>query len=380
MDGESMSQKMLFEMPILNNTDRKVIHIDMDAFYASIEMKRHPDVRKKPLIISNDPRRSHGKGVVTTANYVARRYGVHSAMPAQTAYDLVKGHEPVFIEPDFTTYRRVSNEVHEIFHEVTDIVEPLALDEAYLEVTRNKLGFKQAIDSALYIQSKIYRQLNLTCSTGISYNKYLAKLASDYRKPFGRTVILPQQAELFLKRLPIEKFQGIGKKTVPKMHELKIFTGADLYAYSEYELIQLFGKMGYILYRRVRGIDDRPVEADRRRKSVGKERTYNPVIYDEAFIQGQLKKFTQEVAKILETKRLQAKTVVLKMRNKDFVTTTKRLTLEEYIFKEADILKVAQQLWSEYGTLAQGIRLLGVTVTTLLSKSYENISLPLSFN
>ncbi|MFD1671746.1 DNA polymerase IV [Agrilactobacillus yilanensis] len=375
-----MSQKMLFEMPILNNIDRKIIHVDMDAFYASIEMKRHPDVRHKPLIISHDPRKTHGKGVVTTANYVARQYGVHSAMAAQKAYELVRGHDPVFITPDFATYHRISDEVHEIFHEVTDVVEPLALDEAYLEVTSNKLGFKQAIDSALYIQSKIYKNLNLTCSTGISYNKYLAKLASDYRKPFGRTVILPQQAELFLKRLPIEKFQGVGKKTIPKMHELNIFTGADLYEYSEYDLIQLFGKMGYMLYRRVRGVDDRPVESDRRRKSVGKERTYNPVVYDEAFIQTQLQKFSEEVAQILQQKRLQAKTVVLKMRNKDFVTTTKRVTLEEYISTASAILKVAKELWTEYGTLTDGIRLLGVTVTTLLSKNYENIILPLSFN
>lgn len=374
-----MAEHMLFEMPILNDTSRKIIHVDMDAFYASIEMKRHPKIKHKPLIVSNDPRKTHGKGVVTTANYAARRYGVHSAMPAQKAYELVKDHEPTFIPPDFATYHRISDQVHEIFHEVTDVVEPVALDEAYLEVTQNKLGFKQAIDSALYIQSKIYKTLALTCSTGISYNKYIAKLASDYRKPFGRTVVLPQQAELFLQRLPIEKFQGVGKKTIPKMHELKIFTGADLYAWSEYALIQRFGKMGYMLYRRVRGIDERPVEADRRRKSIGKERTYNPAVYDDAMIQAQLKNFATEVAANLAQKRLQAKTVVLKMRNKDFETTTKRLTLEEYIFEAADILKVAQDLWATYGTLEDGIRLLGVTVTTLLSKNYENISLPLSF-
>lgn len=375
-----MAQKMLFDLPILNNIDRKIIHVDMDAFYASIEMKRHPEVRKRPLIVSNDPRKTHGKGVVTTANYVARQFGVHSAMPAQTALELVQGHNPVFIKPDFETYHKVSHQVHGIFHEVTDIVEPLALDEAYLEVTQNKLGFKQAIDSALYIQSKIYKTLNLTCSTGISYNKYLAKLASDYRKPFGRTVVLPEQAEAFLARLPIEKFQGVGKKTIPKMHELGIFTGADLHHWSEYDLISQFGKMGYVLYRRVRGIDNRPVEADRARKSVGKERTYNPPLTDPADISVQLKHFCEQVALALAQKNLQAKTVVLKMRNQDFVTTTKRFTLAEYIFKATDILKVAQDLWQQYGTLKEGIRLLGVTVTGLLSRSYENIALPLSFN
>ncbi|MCH4171847.1 MAG: DNA polymerase IV [Lactobacillus sp.] len=374
-----MSQKMLFEMPILNNTQRKIIHVDMDAFYASIEMLRHPELRQRPVIVSHDPRLSHGKGVVTTANYVARSFGIHSAMPAQKALELAKDHQPVFIDPDFPTYRRISNQVHDIFHEVTDIVEPLALDEAYLEVTENKLGFKQAIDAAMYIQSKIYRQLGLTCSTGITYNKYIAKLASDYRKPFGRTVVLPEQAEVFLKRLPIEKFQGVGKKTIPKMHDLQVFTGADLYALSEYDLIHHFGKMGHILYQRVRGIDNRPVEADRTRKSVGKERTYNPPLDNQADVLDQLKLFSQQVADILAKRNLQAKTVVLKMRDADFVTTTKRITVGEYIYTAADILEVAQELWTTYGNLTREIRLLGVTTTTLLSKSYENMTLPLIF-
>ncbi|KRM32465.1 dinP protein [Agrilactobacillus composti DSM 18527 = JCM 14202] len=370
---------MLFEMPILNNTQRKIIHVDMDAFYASIEMLRHPELRQRPVIVSHDPRQTHGKGVVTTANYVARSFGIHSAMPAQKAFELAKDHQPVFIDPDFPTYRRISDQVHDIFHEVTDIVEPLALDEAYLEVTENKLGFKQAIDAAMYIQSKIYRQLGLTCSTGITYNKYIAKLASDYRKPFGRTVVLPEQAEEFLKRLPIEKFQGVGKKTIPKMHDLKVFTGADLYALSEYDLIHHFGKMGHILYQRVRGIDNRPVEADRTRKSVGKERTYNPPLDNQADILDQLKLFSQQVADILAKRNLQAKTVVLKMRDSDFVTTTKRITVGEYIYTAADILAVAQELWTTYGSLSREIRLLGVTTTTLLSKSYENMTLPLIF-
>ena len=374
-----MSQKMLFEMPILNNTQRKIIHVDMDAFYASIEMLRHPELRRRPVIVSHDPRLSHGKGVVTTANYVARSFGIHSAMPAQKALELAKDHQPVFIDPDFPTYRRISDQVHDIFHEVTDIVEPLALDEAYLEVTENKLGFKQAIDAAMYIQSKIYRQLGLTCSTGITYNKYIAKLASDYRKPFGRTVVLPEQAEVFLKRLPIEKFQGVGKKTIPKMHDLQVFTGADLYALSEYDLIHHFGKMGHILYQRVRGIDNRPVEADRTRKSVGKERTYNPPLDNQADVLDQLKLFSQQVADILAKRNLQAKTVVLKMRDADFVTTTKRITVGEYIYTAADILEVAQELWTTYGNLTREIRLLGVTTTTLLSKSYENMTLPLIF-
>ncbi len=374
-----MSQKMLFEMPILNNTQRKIIHVDMDAFYASIEMLRHPELRRRPVIVSHDPRLSHGKGVVTTANYVARSFGIHSAMPAQKALELAKDHQPVFIDPDFPTYRRISDQVHDIFHEVTDIVEPLALDEAYLEVTENKLGFKQAIDAAMYIQSKIYRQLGLTCSTGITYNKYIAKLASDYRKPFGRTVVLPEQAEVFLKRLPIEKFQGVGKKTIPKMHDLQVFTGADLYALSEYDLIHHFGKMGHILYQRVRGIDNRPVEADRTRKSVGKERTYNPPLDNQADVLDQLKLFSQQVADILAKRNLQAKTVVLKMRDADFVTTTKRIPVGEYIYTAADILEVAQELWTTYGNLTREIRLLGVTTTTLLSKSYENMTLPLIF-
>ncbi|WP_416353107.1 DNA polymerase IV [Agrilactobacillus fermenti] len=374
-----MTKEMLFELPNINNTNRKIIHVDMDAFYASIEMKRHPKLRRRALIIARDPRQTHGKGVVTTANYVARQFGVHSAMPAQKAWELTKDQRPVFLPPDFATYREVSAQVHDIFREVTDVIEPVALDEAYLDVTENKLGFKQAIEAAIYIQSKIYKRLALTCSTGISYNKYIAKLASDYRKPFGRTVVLPEQAESFLMQLKIEKFQGVGRKTLPKMQALQIYTGADLHAQSERFLIDRFGKMGYMLYRRVRGIDNRPVQADRARKSVGKERTYNPPIYDELKIQAQLKYFSGLVATALAHKNLQGKTVVLKMRDKDFNTITKRQTLAEYIYQSADILTAAQELWATYGSLKHGVRLLGITMTSLLSKQYENITLPLIY-
>ena len=198
--------------PLLNDTSRKIIHIDMDAFFASVEERDNPDLLGKPVIIGADPRKTGGRGVVSTCNYEAREFGVHSAMNSKEALELCP--QAVFISGNYQKYRQVGQQIREIFKRYTDLVEPMSIDEAYLDVTTNKLGIKSAVKLAKMIQVDIWREIHLTCSAGVSYNKFLAKLASDYDKPHGLTLILPEEAEDFLKVLPIEKFHGVGKQSV----------------------------------------------------------------------------------------------------------------------------------------------------------------------
>ncbi|KRN27449.1 dinP protein [Lactobacillus selangorensis] len=367
------------EVPLKNDTQRRILHIDMDAFYASIEMRDHPQYRTIPLIIGRDPRETGGKGVVTTANYIARQYGVHSAMPVQKAAELVRANkQAVFKRPNFPHYREISDQIHAIFHTVTDQIETVALDEAYLDISANKLGEKDAIALMFYIQHAITRQTHLVSSAGLSYNKFLAKMGSDYRKPHGRTVILPEQAQNFLARLPIEKFHGVGKKTVPKMNALGVYTGADLLLLSQSQLIREFGKMGYVLYQHARGIDNRPVEYQRTRQSLGKEETYDEPLTTETAVFHRFDRLAAEVADSLRTRQLHGKTVVIKVRNRDFNTFTRRKTLGEPLAAATDLSAIARQIWTENKmTASGGIRLLGITVTGLTPLTFENIRLDL---
>lgn len=361
--------------PLKNDTSRKIIHIDMDAFFASVEERDNPELAKHPLVIARHPSDTGGRGVVTTANYLARKYGIHSAVSAQKAYELCP--QAVFLPGNHQKYREVSQQVREIFQRYTDIIEPVSIDEAYLDVTQNKIHSKSAIKIAKLIQQDIWRETKLTCSAGVSYNKFLAKLASDFQKPRGLTVVLPEEAVPFLKKLPIEEFHGIGKKTVPRMHEMGIYTGEDLYKISEMDLIQLFGKMGYSLYRKVRGIHDSPVNVTRERKSVGKEHTYGTPLVTEDQVLSQLRILADEVAKALSRTQKHGKTVVLKVRYSDYSTITRRVTLPNYLHKKEDLLSQASLIWEEILGLEKGIRLLGITVTNLDPLAYENIVLPL---
>ena len=367
----------LFKIPLENDTSRKIIHIDMDAFYASIEEREQPDLRQKPLVIARNPSDTGGKGVVTTANYVARQYGVHSAMSAQKAAELIPNHQAVFKAPNFPLYQSVSEQIHTIFHTVTDKIEPIAFDEAYLDVTENKLGLAHTIDVVAYIQKEVLKETQLVSSAGISYNKFLAKMASDYRKPAGRTLVLPEQAIAFLSRLPIEKFRGVGKKTAPRMQELGILTGADLLEQSEMMLMQNFGKLGYGLYRHVRGIDNRPVAYQRERKSIGNENTYGQPLISEEQVQVELKKLAIELERRLRKNQKHGLTVVLKVRNRQFETITKRKTFNEYVGKAAELEAIAWKIWQTIGHAEDGVRLLGITVTNLAPQTFENITLPL---
>ncbi|WP_125606485.1 DNA polymerase IV [Lapidilactobacillus bayanensis] len=365
------------EVPVQYHVERKIIHVDMDAFYASVEIREHPELKNKAVVIAHDPRKNHGHGVVTTANYVARRYGVHSAMPAAQALKLIPSRELVFVPPHFDLYRQVSQQVHQIFHQVTEMIEPISLDEAFLDVTHNKKHETNTIKLAQWIQQQIFKETHLTCSLGISYNKFLAKVASDHNKPVGRTIIRPEQAQIFLHDLPIEQFFGVGKKTQAILHELNIYTGGDLIKVPQMTLIRRFNKMGFVMYQHARGVDDSRVQERRERQSIGKERTYNPDIQTEERVERQLRLISQMVAGELAQKQVHGRVLVLKMRNSEFVTTTKRQSQDQYLHDAEQIFQIAWQLWQTYGDLSQGIRLLGITVTDLYPQNFENIDLPL---
>lgn len=244
----------------------KINHIDMDAFYASVEQRDNPKYRGKPLAVGASPRQ---RGVVAAASYEARKFGIHSAMPSKSA--IAKCPNLIFVRPRFEVYRAISAQIHDVFRRYTDIIEPVALDEAYLDVTENKQGLPYASTVTRHIRDDIFQETNLTASAGVSVNKFLAKIASGTNKPNGMTVILPEEAEAFVESLPIEKFHGIGKVTAAKMHGLGIQTGADLKERSLEFLVHSFGKVGHYYYNIARAKDNRAVEANRIRKSIGAE-------------------------------------------------------------------------------------------------------------
>ncbi|MBJ8350045.1 DNA polymerase IV [Streptococcus zalophi] len=353
--------------PLVNDLSRKIIHIDMDAFFASVEERDNPRLKGKPVVIGSDPRQTGGRGVVATANYEARKYGIHSAMSSKEAYELCP--TAIFISGNHEKYRAVAKQIRSIFKRYTAIFEPVSIDEAYLDVTENKLGISSAIKIAKLIQYDIWKELKLTCSAGVSYNKFLAKLASDYQKPKGLTVILPEDAIAFLADLPIEKFHGVGVKSVEQLQKMGIKKGSDLLAYSEQELIDTFGRFGYELFRKARGISNSPVRTDRIRKSIGKEKTYAKRLYTEEDIQAELTKLVVRVVKILEEMNRYGKTIILKIRYSDFETKTKRRSLEEATQDKDIIEQEVYQLFESLPENKTGVRLLGVTVS-----GFEDIS------
>ena len=347
--------------PLINDTSRKIIHIDMDAFFAAVEIRDNPKLKGKPVIIGSDPRQTGGRGVVSTCSYEARAFGVHSAMSSKEAYERCP--QAVFISGNYEKYKAVGLEIRAIFKRYTDLIEPMSIDEAYLDVTENKLGIKSAVKIARLIQQDIWQELRLTASAGISYNKFLAKMASDYQKPHGLTVILPDQAQDFLKQMDIAKFHGVGKKTVERLHEMGIYTGEDLLAVSEVTLIDRFGRLGFDLYRKARGIHNSPVKANRIRKSIGKEKTYGKILQVEEDIKKELTLLSEKVAHNLSQQGKAGKIIILKIRYADFSTLTRRKSLPQATQDASQISQTALQLYEELAEKEKGIRLLGVTVT-----------------
>ena len=347
--------------PLLNDLSRKIVHIDMDAFFASVEIRDNPKLKGKPVIIGNDPRKTGGRGVVSTCSYEARSFGIHSAMSSKEAYERCP--QAIFIPGNYEKYTAVSQQIRAIFKRYTDKIEPMSIDEAYLDVTENKLGIKSAVKIARLIQQDIWQELHLTASAGVSYNKFLAKIASDYQKPCGLTVIMPDDAVSFLQQMDIAKFHGVGKKTVEILHQMGVFTGADLLEISEITLIDRFGRFGFDLYRKARGIDNSPVKSNRIRKSIGKEKTYSKILNLDEDIKKELTVLSEKVALSLQKYEKTGKIVILRIRYSDFSTLTKRKTLEQ---PTQDSEQVAQNIIQLYETLSdknKGVRLLGVTVT-----------------
>jgi DNA polymerase IV len=338
---------------------RKIIHIDMDAFYASVEQRDYPQLKGKPVAVGGSSQR----GVVAAASYEARRYGVRSAMPSVTAARLCP--DLIFVKARFDRYREVSQQIRSVFFEYTDLVEPLSLDEAYLDVTENKQGLASATQIAREIRARILAETQLTASAGISINKFLAKVASDLNKPDGITLIPPDRAETFLEKLPIEKFFGIGAKTAEKMKRLGIFTGADLKARSEIELARRFGKAGRHYYRIVRGLDKRRVKPDRLRKSVGAENTFDEDLRTESEMISQLSPIVRKVCERMEKADLAGRTITLKIKYHDFQITTRSRSLSRFLRRYEEIFPVIEELLHQPEFPPRPVRLLGASVSNL---------------
>lgn len=355
---------------------RKIIHIDMDAFYAAVEQRDNPHLRGKPVVVGGDP---GGRGVVATCSYEARRFGIHSAMSCARAYRLCP--QAIFIRPRFDAYRAVSAQIRAIFHQYTDLVEPPSLDEAYLDVTVNKPGICSATWVAQQIRRKIQETTGLTASAGVSYNKFLAKLASDVQKPDGLTVVTPEQAQAFIDALPVRRFHGIGRVTEQRMQALGILTGADLKRRSLEELEKHFGRVGAYYYHIARGVDLRPVVPNRLRKSLGKEITLREDSADRGHLLTILGDLAQRVAALLQAKRTSGSTLTLKVKYADFQIVTRSITYGEPIDQAQQMLLLAEELLGKTEAGERAVRLLGLTISGLTSgiPLAESLQLELPF-
>lgn len=354
---------------------KKIIHVDMDAFYASIEQRDNPNLKGKPVIVGGDPK---SRGVVATCSYEARKFGVHSAMPSSQAYRLCP--DAVFLSSRFDHYRAVSQEIMGIFFGYTDLVEPLSLDEAYLDVTENKMSNPSATHLAEEIRGKIFQTTGLTASTGVSYNKFLAKLASDMNKPNGNMTITPAKASLFLQDLPIRKFFGIGQVTEKKMREMGICTGGDLKKYDKEELIYHFGKAGLYYHDVAHGIDKRQVNPCRERKSIGKETTLFQDLQDVHEMVKVLEGISVRLEDLLKRKLIKGRTITLKVKYADFSLVTRSITLSEPFNESSIISYQVNKLLQKTDAGEKKVRLLGISISHLIEKGeIESRELQLEF-
>ncbi|KSA13028.1 DNA polymerase IV [Maribacter dokdonensis] len=341
------------EMPL-----RKIIHVDMDAFYASVEELDNPDLKGKPLAVGGSEKR----GVVSAANYEARKFGVRSAMSGFQARKNCP--HLIFVKPRFDRYKEISKQIRAIFFEYTDLVEPLSLDEAYLDVTINKKGNPSATMLATEIRQRILEKTGLNASAGISINKFIAKVASDINKPNGQKTVNPEEVIPFLENLDIRKFYGVGKVTAEKMYKLGIFTGKDLKSKSIEFLAENFGKSGPYYYHVVRGIHNSEVKPHRIPKSVGAERTFNENLSSEIFMLERLEHIAQELERRLTKSKVAGKTITLKIKYSDFTLNTRSKTMPYFIADKDLILETAKDLLYQE-ELQNSVRLLGISLSNL---------------
>ena len=353
--------------------NRKIIHIDMDAFFAAVEQRDFPELKGKPVIVGGQP---DSRGVVAASSYEARKFGIYSAMPSSRAYQLCP--HAVFVRPRFSAYKQVSEEIRNIYKEYTDIIEPLSLDEAYLDVTEVDLCKSLASLMAKELREKIFKNIQLTASAGISYNKFLAKLGSDQNKPNGQFVIRPGEAEYYLHDLPIGRFYGVGKVTEAKMKSFGINTGGDLKRKSMLQLQKLLGNSAEYYYDIARGIDHRPVSSQRVRKSLGSETTFQHDISDVDEMMRQLFSLLDEVLKSLLQRQLLAYTLTLKIKYSDFTQITRSYTGDTIISVREKAIEVIPALLAKTEVNTRSVRLLGISFSSLLKREdFSNSQLPL---
>lgn len=342
--------------------------------FAAVEQRDNPELRGKPIAVGNEGRR----GVVSTASYEARRYGVHSAMSSVVA--LRRCPQLIFTPVRMSVYKEISEHIHSIFHDYTDVIEPLSIDEAFLDVTENKQGVELAVDIAKDIKRRIREELNLTASAGVSYNKFLAKIASDYRKPDGLCVIHPSQALDFIARLPVEAFWGVGAVTAKKMHSMGIYNGAVLRSYSKGGLISAFGKMGAVYYDFARGIDDRPVVVDRERKSVGCERTLDEDLTRRSLLSVHLYQLVLELVERLRKGKFEGNVLTLKVKFSDFTQITRSRTVAQPLTSKTRILPVAKSLLADIDVEHMAVRLLGLSVSKSAAGFHRPVAVQLELD
>jgi len=355
------------------NFERKIIHVDMDAFYASVEILDNPSLINLPVAVGGNEQR----GVISAANYEARKFGVRSAMSGVLAKKLCPN--LVFVPHRFDRYKEISKKIKAVFHEFTDLVEPLSLDEAYLDVTVNKKNNPSATLLAEEIRKRIFEETRLTASAGISINKFVAKIASDINKPNGQKTVKPEEVLDFLGALDIKKFYGIGKVTTEKMYQLGIFTGNDLKLKSLDFLEQHFGKSGIFYYHIVRGIHDSPVKPHRVSKSVGAEQTFEENLASEIFMQDKLEIIAKELQKRLEKNKLAGKTITLKIKYSDFTMQTRSKTLPYFVMDQSILLETAKELLYQE-KMKNSVRLLGISISNLNTEIKKQVAVQLKFH
>jgi len=343
---------------------RKIIHVDMDAFYASVEQMDNPELKGKPLAVGGSEKR----GVVAAASYEAREFGVRSAMSGVQAKRNCP--ELIFVPPRFDRYQEISTQIRKIFYDYTDLVEPLSLDEAYLDVTENKKGNPSASLIAKEIRERIFNEVGLTASAGISINKFVAKIASDYNKPNGQKTVNPEDVLYFLEQLDVRKFYGVGKVTAEKMYQLGIFSGIDLKKKNLDYLENHFGKSGQYYYELVRGMHNSEVKPNRIRKSLAAEHTFNENLSSEIFMLEKLDKIAKEVSKRLTKNKVSGKTVTLKIKYSDFTLQTRSKTVPYFIRNKDVILETAKELLFQE-KMSNSVRLLGISISNLNTETLK---------
>ncbi|WP_264566247.1 DNA polymerase IV [Flavobacterium sp. N3904] len=352
---------------------RKIIHIDMDAFYASVEQMDDPELRGKPIAVGG----AENRGVVSAASYEARKFGVRSALSGALAKKYCP--ELIFVRPRFDRYKEISKKIHKIFRDYTDLVEPLSLDEAYLDVTKNKKGNPSASLLAQEIRARIFSEVGLTASAGISVNKFVAKIASDYNKPNGQKTVNPDEVISFLEQLPIQKFYGVGKVTAEKMFQLGIFTGLDLKTKPVEFLEKHFGKSGGFYYNVVRGIHNSEVKSNRITKSVAAEHTFDVNLSSEIFMIEKLEKIAMELERRLKKHQISGKTITLKIKYSDFTQQTRSKTMPYFISDKALILETVRELLFQE-KMKESVRLLGISLSNLNTEIKKTIVVQLKFD